>query len=167
MDEYGAVATDATTKIAASDANRGGFAGRLVIARELAQQLTEPANELDELSIAYADKTKQIGAAMDYFLSRAEKDPDERTSMTPFLGSVVYMSDAASQGSVGVTKLVHSIKDLPKLARVLAPLSKVMSRGLSRVLASNETITSWGHRVRSLPDWEDPPERETEGESIP
>jgi hypothetical protein len=151
--EIGTLMEEGGKKVGESDNQGKGFAGRLLIAHEIADSVATPVTALDELSNEYLTRLASLDAAMDYIIGRVETGSEDLDELREYLESIVGMADSAESAGPGLSTFLQSAKGLPKLSKVLAPVSKTLARSVSRILTGTGTITAWRERIKALPGW--------------
>ncbi len=150
FETVGALGTDVGDRVKSSDAQRGGFAGRLKIARELARELIEPSANLERLASESTRHIIKSDSAVQYILQELREDPSQLAESAEFLSGITAMAAAAEESAVEVTKMMHGARGLRKIARDLAPTSKSIERSLGQFLAAFDTLRAWGLQVEDL-----------------
>lgn len=150
MEQLGTISAGSTEQIRESDSKNRGFAGRVLVARQLASDLSEPAALFEERANDYLQSVAKLDAMMDYLLSRSENDPDELAQSGEFFRPTLGLIDAADTSSVPLTEFSDVARNLRKIAKDLAPASKTIERSLARYLKGNKTISDWRPRVEAL-----------------
>lgn len=150
MQEAGGLAQDAQARIAESDARRGGFAGRLGVAKELANQLAEPAAAMEEAAASFDESLATIDAMIQYIITRANGDAQEATDGREFFKSVLGMVAESDTAEDGIRGMLAAVVNLRRIARDLKPVSQTMERALNRVLGGMQTIHGWAAPLRAL-----------------
>ena len=150
MQEAGGLAVDAQTKLQESDARKGGFAGRLRVAKELAGQLAEPAEAMEGAASDFNESAAKVDTMMQYIIARSYEDEDEAAQGEGFFRAVLEMIESSKDGENGVREMLTAVVKLRKIARDLAPASKTMERALNQVLKGMNLIEAWEAPIREL-----------------
>jgi hypothetical protein len=156
--QIGQLMNEASERVKESDAKKKGFAGRLVVARELAASLAEPTGLFEELANDYVGSVAKLDAMVNYILGRMEEDPAEAAEGQKFLLALIGLVDASDGAAVKVAHFRESAVELRKLAKDLAPASKTIERSLNRYASGNATISGWRDRIEPIIDEEPEPD---------
>ena len=142
-------------RVEASDAKGGGFAGRLRLTRELAAELKEPAQSLEEEAADFVSEVGKLDAMVRYIIGRyreEEMDDAERASVRSFLyDNIIPFIDAAEGSEEGIRGMLRGVLTMRKSARDLTPVSKTLERALNQMLRGIAMFSEW----RSLIEDED------------
>lgn len=152
--QIGQLMNESIARIKESDAKKKGFAGRLIVARQLAHSLAEPTGLFEGLANDYVGSVAKLDAMVDYILRRMEEDPAEAEDGQGFLRAVIKLADAVDGVAVSVAHFREGAVGLRKLAKDLAPASKTIERSLNRYASGNTTISGWRGRIEPLLDEE-------------
>ncbi len=155
MSEVGALSESAGARIAESDARGGGFGGRLIIARQLAEDLRPQADVLDTAAREFAVRAETMDAMMQYMFSRWGEDPSEVEESIGFGHAMLSMIEAAAESEVGMESLITGSRSLKRISRDLAPVGKSMEVSVNKMLTATHVIIAWRDQLRSL--FGDPP----------
>lgn len=153
MGSLGTLSTEAAAEIADSDAKKKGFAGRLVIARKLAEAMDAPAADFESASNEFFSDISTLDTMIQYVLGRYQdggEDVDADAQI--FLTSLSGLIESASGAAVGVTNFRDGAKTLAKMSSALAPVSKTLVRASSRYLEGIGVMSRWSEPVRDLLD---------------
>ena len=153
INEFGTLSNHAVERIGESDSRGGGFAGRLNVARQLANELKQPAEQFEDQANEYFDLVEKADAAMQFIIDNAISNPAELEANPEFFGHVVTLSEGATEASVGMTQMLQAAQDMRKISSVLVGPSKIIVRCINRIIKGNEIIKSWGNRLVEIPGW--------------
>jgi hypothetical protein len=118
-----------------------GFAGRLLVMRDLAKELDPLAKSLDTAGEAFAADVELMDAMIKNVLARAgEEDPSE---VEVFLGQLDGLLEASEQGAGGILGMRTSVKNNRDLSRDIRPVMDSIVRSLDRFIASIQVMLSW------------------------
>ena len=152
--QIGELTTESSERIHESDSKKRGFAGRVVVARELASSLAEPTSLFEEQANDYLGSVGKLDAMVSFILDRMEENPTEAAEGQSFLRSTLELVDATDGVAVNLAKFREGAVSLRKLAKDLAPASKTIERSLNRFIQGNTTISGWRGRIEPLLDEE-------------
>lgn len=126
------------------------FAGRLQVARELAETLREPADHLEADGNEFYADVRSVDAMMQYVFQRLESGEESVAKAEEFLTSIVSLIDAAEEGAVGMTSFRNGAPQLRKIARDLEPVSSTLQRSASRFLEGIAMMSAWRETSEAL-----------------
>lgn len=153
--EVGKITEEFKGRVEESDKKGGGFAGRLRLTRELAAELKEPAQSLEEEAADFVGEVGKMDAMVRYIIGgyrEEEMDDAERESIRSFLhDSIIPFIDAAEGSEPGIRGMLRGSMSLRKFARDLTPVSKTLERALNQMLRGIAMFSEW----RSLIEDED------------
>jgi hypothetical protein len=152
LSDIGTTMVEQTASIKESDANKGGFAGRIQIARVVNEQLAGPAGEFEGFANEYYDDTLALGEMVSFVVTRLESEDenDERESLITLVTSFLGLVEASEEGAVQTATFRESVRGLRKFSRDLRPAIQVLERGTSRFLEGHNTIISWREKLESV-----------------
>ncbi|WP_062443624.1 toll/interleukin-1 receptor domain-containing protein [Herbidospora daliensis] len=145
LTELGVVVTPMAARIQESDQAGHGFAGRLALLREFADEMDPVADRLVAVSTRYADQVVTINPAILAAIREYEQDsgtatPEERAS---FVKVMRELADTMQPAVAGLDELLRNLDGAKGISRDLAkPLGK-MSKALSSLQDSNGLISQW------------------------
>lgn len=144
MLEVGEITGLATERINSADAAKKGFAGRLLVMRELAKELSGPANAFEVAANEFYVDTQNMDAMVRFIAGRYESGEQEiDEDGQALIGSVIGLSDAAEQSSAGVLAFRDGTRGLAKMANDLRPTAKILSGAAGRFIEGFELIMEW------------------------
>ena len=143
MEEWGNIAVAASARIEESDARNGGFAGRLRIAVDLANELEPPARGMEEAAAEFNAGIGKMDAMLKYIIARASENPEEVTESQEFARGALGMIDAAEKSEEGIRGMLVGAVKLRKIAKVLAPVSKSVERAMNQLLRGTAVMLEW------------------------
>jgi len=155
IQEIGAHTADATEAIKASDAANKGFAGRLLVARELAATLAEPADDFAVSAGGFVDHVNRTDAMVRYAVGRGVESDSERREMQGFYASVIGLIDSAEESAPSISKYGRSAADLRKFSSVLKSVSRSLEGSANTYVEGIAVISAWRGEVEPLLDADD------------
>lgn len=141
--EVSDLVNEAGRQVAESDAGRGGFAGRLRVAKKLASDLHEPSATLEAVSGEFNSEVAKMDAMMQYLIARISDDPTEAAEAHSFVQSVIGMVDASQESEDGIRGMISGAVTMRKIARDLVPVSRTIERALNQFLKGIAAISAW------------------------
>ena len=150
--EVGATIGASGEAIVESDARKGGFAGRLQVARRLAADLDNPATELEASALDYAERVTKFDAMVQYLLDRVESGEGEASDIQEFAESLITLVDAAEGSDEGIRNMIGGTRTVRGIARDLVPVSKRIEASLNRFLTGTTIMVAWKERLMAVRD---------------
>lgn len=150
IEEVGALMTDSTAAIQESDAKNGGFAGRLLIARDLGEKLSEPSAVLESLSNEFYSDVSRMDVMVQYVIERYRSGEEDPADGAPFFTSMLGLIEAADQGAVGIVGFRDGAKSMSKFSKALVPASKILTSAANRFLEGISTMLTWREPLTEL-----------------
>ncbi|QNE20096.1 hypothetical protein F1D05_22000 [Kribbella qitaiheensis] len=147
----GEVVSSAAADLNAPDQQAKGFAHRLQVARKLAQDLDQPASDLEIEINGFATSINSVDAATQYILGVLAEDPEQLEGSREYLTAITGLADVAEGTTAAVTEMMHNSRDLQKVAKDLKQVGNKISGALSQYLRGVAIIVSWRAKVQELP----------------
>jgi len=139
----GAAFTDAGAQVAESDEKKAGFAGRLLIAKQLASNLESPTAGLESAALDYESRVEKVDSMVRYLALRIGEERGDGEEANEFVTSVLGLVDAAEASEEGIRAMIGATHTTRRIARDLVPVSKRIESALNRFLGANATIAAW------------------------
>lgn len=142
-DEFGRLMQKATTDMRESASQ--GFAGRLLIARQLGSDLAAPSARFAELGNEFYSDVSKTDVIVQYAAERYKSGAEDSGAPDAqvFLKTTLQLVDSAEQAAVGITSFRDSSKDLGKTSKALAQASRELSGGADRMLEGIGIMSKW------------------------
>ncbi len=148
--KIGALSSEATQRLGASDAAGKGFAGRLLVTRQLATDLEEPVAMYEQQIQRYYESLSAADVMTRFVLKRIIEDPTQRTDETAaYLDSIEGLIDAAEGTESNIAEYIKSAASWKRLSRDLAGPAKTIERAGNRMLEGITMIGEWRPLVDS------------------
>jgi len=149
----GKIMEEATEDIQRGNAQGKGFAARLVIARRVAHQLSEPVEHIWSLSNKFVSQLHDVDEGFRTIIERApaeiKENPDAKANFCEFfenLRKLVASSNYAFESAQG---MITAMEPLEKMSRDLRPVIRRLKQGLTIMIESKEVINEWLHLLKS------------------
>ena len=145
--------TRATRRIEDSDKRGRGFAGRLTVARSLAQELNEPAEQLEDIGADIASLVVQIDPAVLTLIRligadlQQYKDSEE---VREVFATIRGMVSASREAAVSTQTLVSSLEEAATYSRDLQRPIRRMQSGLRGFLDSAAVFEEWDRQIGEI-----------------
>lgn len=150
IQNVGDLAEATTSEIKESDANGGGFKGRLAVINRLAQTLREPSVRLEELGSEYVADLLVLDPAMKQLIKQAgEESSDNPDAVESFLSSVQEMVTGSRSATGGIAGMIEALNGSAEMSRELAVPIKRMRTALQSMVDSQRLIDSWQEHIDS------------------
>lgn len=138
---------EATSDIHQADKHGKGFAARLLVAREVARRLSEPAERVRALGNEFASHLHEVDLGFRAIIERAaaevQRSPDSATEVCTFFNMVRSFSGAASVGLSQAQGLIDAIAPIENVSRDLRPVLRHLRQGLMRMVEAREITDDW------------------------
>jgi hypothetical protein len=143
MVETGELGESAGERVAQSDAEGRGFAGRLQIARSLAEALRSPAEVLDSAASDFIERVDRMNIMMQYMFAHWEEDSADLEESRSFGQNMISMVQSAVESETGVTTMIQGVKSLRRISRDLGPVARSLEVALNRILQGTSKMAEW------------------------
>ena len=148
IEKIGGAMSEATAKInTANDNRRGGFAYRILVARELSKNLTGPIDTICALTPQFESQLQDIDDGIRLMIELApqevEDDPAAKGELCTYFDAVRNMSESAHVGLRSIQGMIDSAAQVEKLSRDLRPELRRMRRALAIMAAGTEITDQW------------------------
>ncbi len=141
LQEFGALASDLTGDMTASDAAGKGFAGRLNVTKQHQPALQGSAAEFESKTNEFLSDAGQVDALVRWMLQKFQAEPEAGASS--FAESLLGMIDAAETSAVTMVTFKAQAGDLKKVSRTLKGTADAIERGATRMLEGIGIISGW------------------------
>jgi len=144
IQEIGTLSSEASAKVKTSDAAGKGFAGRLLVTRQLATDLEPIVGKFEADIQSYYEALSAADAMTRYLIKRITEEPSERTPDTDaYLDSIESLVDAAEGSETNIAEYIRSASEWKRLSRDLAGPAKTIERAGNRLLEGITMIGKW------------------------
>lgn len=162
IEVIGAEVNDSATALQRSDNEGRGFAGRLRVAKELAEKWNGPADLLEAQADEYGREVDSLIAMIEYIVTKIEDGEESVEETRVFLESMADLAENAGEANVNIAEMATQARDTRKISRVLNDVGTRINRALNRFIASSAKIEAFGPRIRDLLEVEG----EADGEAV-
>ena len=118
-----------------------GFAGKLLVMRDLAKDLDPLAKSLDTAGEAFATDVELMDAMVKNVLARAGEE--DASDVEAFLGQLDGLLEASEQGAEGILGMRTSVKNNRNISRDIRPVMDSIVRSLDGFITSIQVLLSW------------------------
>lgn len=143
-------AEEATKKIQQSDARGKGFAGRLNIAKGLANKLESEADVLEQAVGGYLDDLLKVDPMVMTVLSLLRADPSQISEVPEFLDSIDVLTNAAGEGLGSLDPLAQTIRDNAQWSKDLRKPSRRIETALRQMVDTRSLFGQWKAQIDEL-----------------
>lgn len=144
----------AAERIQRSDAQGKGFAGRLLVARQLAADLAPVAAGILKLGQRYAAELVDIDPSMLALVRAASEsasqenvNEEEINSVRELFQNLELLVRASRENADALSNLVRLLGDNASLSRDLRPVLRQIQAGLRHVLDGQAVMEEWHRRI--------------------
>lgn len=149
----GSLMERATRRIEESDSRGKGYAGRLTVSRQLAEELEDPASQLERLGEEFASLLVDIDPAILTIVRLVEADPNQyetSSEIRELFGSIKEMVGAAREAAISTEELVAQLESTTTLSRDLRKPVRRMQAGLRGFLDGRAVFEEWGKLIEKF-----------------
>lgn len=150
MQQIGALTQEAAQRM--DDGNKAGkgFAHKVLVARQLAEELKEPASELLELGEKYATQLVDVDPGVRALISLAgsSTSPEDREGARSAFEALLSMVESSRQNVAALSGLSESMRLPAKQSRDLRPVLGNIESGLRGVLDGQTIMDEWERLIR-------------------
>jgi TIR domain len=147
MNTFNSFVVKATEDIKRSDQEGRGPVGRLAIAKELAQNLTQPADRFLELANEYTSKMYDADRGTMTLISMAEdeieRNPDSKDTVCEFFKITTATAQTAQLLATTLGQFSEGITQNEKISRDLRPPLQTMKHGVAIVMEASSLAEGW------------------------
>lgn len=126
------------------------FADKIVVARELAAQLSEPAKQMLDLGESYASRLVAVDPGVRALIRAAiegEKTPEEVAAVCDFFKTVRQLVAASVETATSLQGLAGTLAANARMSRDLRPVLREIRTGLQGVLDGQSVIQDWERQI--------------------
>jgi hypothetical protein len=155
LDPFNQAFNDAGEEMAAAGSASNPFAARVLIARRLAEDITEPLERIEELSKEYSSMLLRIDPAIGAFIESAAllkndfqvDDPEQIDSAVDSLKELI----AGSRGMhASVGRAAQVAGSTAKMSRDLRPALRRFQEAMRNITDGQSLIDEWDQKLQSL-----------------
>lgn len=143
----GQLAVEAATDIHRGDAQGGGFGARLIVARRLARQLAEPAEQVWSLGNDFAaqlhDVDEGFRAIIEHVPGEVRLSPSAKPAVCRFFAEVRRLTQSAGQALDAIQQFINAAAAQEGLSRDLRPPLRRLRQGLTILTEARAVTDDW------------------------
>jgi hypothetical protein len=147
IEHIGQVMHEAAAGIQQSDRQAKGFAARLLIARKVARQLSEPADRVWSFGNEFASQLHEVDegvrAIIEHAAAELEQNPESKSEICNFFEAIRSLSTAAHVGLTSAQGMIDAIEPIEKMSRDLRPVLRRLRQGLTTMVEAREVSDEW------------------------
>ena len=144
---------EGTAEIQRADAQRAGFAGRLAVARRVAQRLKEPAERIAAHGSSFTVHLHAVDQGIRSIIALAPdqivQQPGTQSELCAFFATVKALSAAASQGFTQVQGMIDAIAPIETMSRDLRPVLRRLREGLTTMIEARAVTEEWRRLIET------------------
>ena len=138
---------EATGDVKRGDSQAKGFGVRLLVAKRVARQLTDPVERIRSFGADFASQLHEVDQGVRTILEHAaaevQREPNSKAAVCEFFGAVRTMSAAAHEGLGSIQGMIDAIAPLEKMSRDLRPVLRRLRQGLTAMVEAREVSDEW------------------------
>ncbi|HSH59671.1 MAG TPA: TIR domain-containing protein [Acidimicrobiales bacterium] len=150
IEDLGSEANEAAQAIQRSDSQGKGFAGRLTVARQLANRFSADADKLEQMATGYLDDLIEVDAMVNTVINIVSEDPQQLEDAKGFLDVLVTLADSADEGLGSIESLSAIVSDSAKWSKDLKNPSRRIGRALRQMADTRTLFRQWRSHVEEL-----------------
>lgn len=149
----GELVTEAGDKVRSGDAQGKTLGYRILVARDLADQLKEPTCELQQIGEEYVATLMDIDPGVRAVIALAEEqvDEDQKRAACEMFRSLLRMVESSRSANVAVQALIDSLQSPARQFKDLRRPLKTMRSGLRSVLDAQAIYDEWERLIKDSP----------------
>jgi hypothetical protein len=136
-----------TTEAIKKSTSSGSYATRLRLAKQLTNQLTEPAERLFVSGQTYVSQLHEVDQGFRAIIARAsaeiENSPESLQDICSFFNMMKSLSNAAHEGIGAMQGMIDAIPAIEGLSRDLRPVLRRIRQGLTTIVEGREVSDEW------------------------
>ena len=138
---------EATADVKRGDSQTKGFGVRLLVAKRVARQLTDPVERIRSFGADFASQLHEVDQGVRTILEHAaagvQREPNSKAAVCEFFGAVRTMSAAAHESLGSTQGMIDAIAPLEKMSRDLRPVLRRLRQGLTAMVEAREVSDEW------------------------
>jgi hypothetical protein len=155
LEGFNTLVTGATEDLDRADRAGKGAAGRLVVARKLAQGLAGPADRIFELANKYASRAYEVDAAIRTLIAAAPgeiaRDPEQKDTVCEFFNAMTLMTRSSQEAVEGLGQMVDTLSGAESISRDLRPPIQQLKRGITILIEATAITEDWARAIEESP----------------
>jgi hypothetical protein len=155
MAKFNSFVGKATGDIRRSDQEGRGPVDRLAIAKELAQNLTQPADRFFQLANEYASQMYDADRGTRTLISLApdeiKRNPDSKSVVCQFFDIIIATAQKAQFLATTLGEFSQGLAKSETLSRDLRPPLQTMKRGVAIVMEASSLADGWLKAIEESP----------------
>lgn len=130
------------------------YSKRLAIMRQLANRLSDPSENIWQLSNKVANQINSIDAGFKVIFERApeeiKNDPASRKKYVDLMSSIKLLINSAKESFVSVERMIQSLSSIEALSREIRPVIRKMKQGLIIYSQTKDYFYRWDQIIDNL-----------------
>jgi hypothetical protein len=153
IEVIGQIMQEGTDNIQRGNSQGKGFSARLIVTRQVAQQISEPIEQIWSLSNEYASQLHDVDAGYRLIIERAPKEIQEnlnsKVNFCAFFRQVREMNVVTRNALDATQRMIDAIEPLEKMSRDLRPGLRKLRQGLTIMVESRGVSDEWVRLIDS------------------
>ena len=147
IESIGKLLRESTTEMTTQNSQGRGFAGRVRVARRLAQSLGEPVERIWSFGNLFVTQLHNVDTGFRTLIEAAaaevENSPDSRATICEFFASIRRMAAAAAEMFSSIQVMTDTFAPLERMSRDLRPALRRLRQGLTTMTEAHEVMAEW------------------------
>lgn len=152
MEEISTSVQAATEKVRRGDEEGRPFAYRIVVARELASQLSDPARRMVELSERYVSQLVAVDPGVRALIraaSEGNRSPEELDAACELFRAVRVLVSESLNAASSLKDLADTLAGNARMSRDLRPVLREIRSGLQGAMDGKSIIQEWERQINA------------------
>lgn len=147
IENIGRLMQAGTDELNTANVARKGFAGRLVVLRNVARELEGPSTRIRDFGDEFTRQLNDVDRGITVIIQNApaeiEGDPATKEGFCEFFYSIREMASSADDGLGSLSAMIDAIKPVEAMSRDLREPLRTLRRGLTAMHEGRQVINSW------------------------
>ena len=140
---FNGVVTAASERMSAANLAPSSFAAKVVVARQLAQELEGPLADIESLSKEYSTKLLRLDPGMRALLGMIVESDEDAEDIKKFIESIQGMVEGALTAASSIREAADSAQTVGKLSRDIRPAFRRYETAMRNVADGSALIEGW------------------------
>lgn len=143
----GRIISKGNEEVRLGDTHGKGYAARLLVARKLVPQLTDPVARIQSGANQFVSQLHDVDEGIRVIIGQApeelEASPESKEDICGFFNAVRSLTETAGRSLDSVQGMVEAIAPIEKMSRDLRPVFRFLRQALTEMLEAREVTQEW------------------------